>query len=214
MLSISRRIIASTRRVVSGINNNNNAFKSHLLSRSSISADFSNVASGTSSSYHTSSVSSSNRNFWNLPSSSRHFSLPHQQKRMFSVSTEILETLGDSITSAVLVSWSKEAGDTVREDDVIAIVETDKGKVKCWTLSSDSRTKFLSFLSYIFRIILISLFFTFFLPRIFLVTMDIKSKKDGVFLEGAYEEVILLFVLSIHSFSIFLHCLSSNSNFN
>ena len=98
MLSISRRIIASTRRVVSGINNNNNnAVKSHLLSRSSISADFSNVAWGTSSSYHTSSVSSSNRNFWNLPSSSRHFSLPHQQKRMLSVSTEILETLGDTI---------------------------------------------------------------------------------------------------------------------
>lgn len=146
MLSISRRIIASTRRVVSGINNNNNnAVKSHLLSRSSISADFSNVAWGTSSSYHTSSVSSSNRNFWNLPSSSRRFSLPHQQKRMFSVSTEILETLGDSITSAVLVSWSKEAGDTVREDDVIAIVETDK------------------------------------------VTMDIKSKKDGIFLEGLVE---------------------------
>ena len=64
------------------------------------------------------------------------------QRRSFAVRTEILETLGESITSAVLVSWSKEPGDSVREDDVIAIVETDK------------------------------------------VTMDIKAKKNGVFIEG------------------------------
>ena len=64
------------------------------------------------------------------------------QRREFSVTTETLETLGDSITSAVLVSWSKEPGDSVQEDDVIAIVETDK------------------------------------------VTMDIKAKKNGVFIEG------------------------------
>ena len=65
-----------------------------------------------------------------------------QQRRSFAVITETLETLGDSITSAVLVSWSKEPGDSVKEDDVIAIVETDK------------------------------------------VTMDIKAKKSGVFIEG------------------------------
>jgi pyruvate/2-oxoglutarate dehydrogenase complex dihydrolipoamide acyltransferase (E2) component len=46
------------------------------------------------------------------------------------VAVENLESLGDSITSAVLLSWSKEPGDSVKEDDVIAVVETDKvGKV-------------------------------------------------------------------------------------
>ncbi len=37
-----------------------------------------------------------------------------------------LESLGDSITTAVLLSWSKKVGDPVKEDDVIGIVETDK----------------------------------------------------------------------------------------
>lgn len=46
--------------------------------------------------------------------------------RSFSVSTEQLESLGDSITTAVLVSWEKEVGDGIAEDDVIAVVETDK----------------------------------------------------------------------------------------
>lgn len=46
--------------------------------------------------------------------------------RNFSVEINKLESLGDSITSAVLLSWSKNAGDAVKEDDVIAIVETDK----------------------------------------------------------------------------------------
>jgi len=45
---------------------------------------------------------------------------------MTAVSVENLESLGDSITSAVLVSWQKEPGDAIKEDDVIAIVETDK----------------------------------------------------------------------------------------
>lgn len=62
--------------------------------------------------------------------------------RKMSVVVEPLESLGDSITTAVLVSWSKEPGDSVSEDDVIAIVETDK------------------------------------------VTMDIRSKKSGIFLEA------------------------------
>jgi 2-oxoglutarate dehydrogenase E2 component (dihydrolipoamide succinyltransferase) len=59
-----------------------------------------------------------------------------------SVSTEILESLGDSITTAVLLNWNKEAGDWVAEDDVIGVVETDK------------------------------------------VTMDIRAKKTGLFVEG------------------------------
>jgi pyruvate/2-oxoglutarate dehydrogenase complex dihydrolipoamide acyltransferase (E2) component len=42
------------------------------------------------------------------------------------VSTISLESLGDSITSAVLLSWQKEVGDSIKEDDIIAIVETDK----------------------------------------------------------------------------------------
>lgn len=58
------------------------------------------------------------------------------------VVTENLESLGDSITSAVIVAWSKEPGDAVKEDDVITVVETDK------------------------------------------VTMDIRAKKSGVFVEA------------------------------
>lgn len=55
---------------------------------------------------------------------------------------EQLESLGDSITTAVLLNWTKEAGEGVAEDDVIGVVETDK------------------------------------------VTMDIRAKKTGVFIEG------------------------------
>lgn len=64
---------------------------------------------------------------------------------MMSITTEPLETLGDSITTAVLLSWSKEAGDSIHEDDVIAIVETDK------------------------------------------VTMEIRAKKSGVFIQPLVE---------------------------
>ena len=39
---------------------------------------------------------------------------------------EQLESLGDSITTAVLLNWTKEAGEGVAEDDVIGVVETDK----------------------------------------------------------------------------------------
>jgi len=42
------------------------------------------------------------------------------------VVTEPLESLGDSITTAVLLKWAKEPGDSVKEDDVIGVVETDK----------------------------------------------------------------------------------------
>lgn len=37
-----------------------------------------------------------------------------------------LESLGDSISTAVVVEWKKNAGDGVKADDVIAVVETDK----------------------------------------------------------------------------------------
>jgi 2-oxoglutarate dehydrogenase E2 component (dihydrolipoamide succinyltransferase) len=63
-----------------------------------------------------------------------------------SIVTEPLESLGDSITTAVLLSWSKEPGDPIKEDDVIAIVETDK------------------------------------------VTMDIRAKQSGTFLEALCED--------------------------
>lgn len=47
--------------------------------------------------------------------------------RQFSgVVTVPLESLGDSISSAVLVKWEKNEGDQVNEDDVVAVVETDK----------------------------------------------------------------------------------------
>lgn len=59
-----------------------------------------------------------------------------------SIVTEPLESLGDSITTAVLLSWSKEPGDPIKEDDVIAVVETDK------------------------------------------VTMDIRAKQNGTFIEA------------------------------
>lgn len=62
--------------------------------------------------------------------------------RCMSVVTENLESLGDSITTALVVSWNKKSGDAVKEDDVIAVVETDK------------------------------------------VTMDIRAKKAGVFVEA------------------------------
>lgn len=37
-----------------------------------------------------------------------------------------LDSLGESIPNAVVLSWNKEPGDAVKEDDVIAVVETDK----------------------------------------------------------------------------------------
>jgi 2-oxoglutarate dehydrogenase E2 component (dihydrolipoamide succinyltransferase) len=40
--------------------------------------------------------------------------------------TERLDSLGDSIKTAVVVSWNKQPGDLIKEDDVIAVVETDK----------------------------------------------------------------------------------------
>jgi pyruvate/2-oxoglutarate dehydrogenase complex dihydrolipoamide acyltransferase (E2) component len=37
-----------------------------------------------------------------------------------------LDALGESIKTGVVVSWNKEPGDAVKEDDVIAVIETDK----------------------------------------------------------------------------------------
>jgi len=45
-----------------------------------------------------------------------------------------LESLGDSISTAVVLSWNKAPGDAVKEDDVIAVVETDKVRSKLWPL--------------------------------------------------------------------------------
>lgn len=45
---------------------------------------------------------------------------------LLGVQTIKLESLGDSITTAVLLSWNKQPGDAVAEDDVIGVVETDK----------------------------------------------------------------------------------------
>lgn len=56
-------------------------------------------------------------NFMAFSRNAKHFS---------GLTTIPLETLGDSISSAVLVSWEKNEGDQVNEDDVIAVVETDK----------------------------------------------------------------------------------------
>lgn len=72
----------------------------------------------------------------------RYNSLGRIGVRCMSVVTENLESLGDSITTALVVSWNKKSGDAVKEDDVIAVVETDK------------------------------------------VTMDIRAKKAGVFVEA------------------------------
>lgn len=47
-------------------------------------------------------------------------------RRMMSVETVDLEPLGDSITNATLLKWNKQVGDKFAEDDVIAVVETDK----------------------------------------------------------------------------------------
>ena len=60
----------------------------------------------------------------NLSVLQRNFHISSLQR--FSVETQTLDSLGDSITTAVLISWEKEVGDAIAEDDVIAVVETDK----------------------------------------------------------------------------------------
>eukprot|EP01041_Mallomonas_annulata_P007219 gene7219-14718_t len=70
---------------------------------------------------------------------------PMPQNRYMAVVTVPLESLGDSITTAVVINWHKQKNDPVKEDDVIAVVETDK------------------------------------------VTMDIRAKLPGVFVDGLTE---------------------------
>ena len=42
---------------------------------------------------------------------------------------EVVPAFGESITEGSIASWSKNVGDQVAVDDVIAVVETDKGIV-------------------------------------------------------------------------------------
>lgn len=81
---------------------------------------------------------------------------------LFAVVDVPLESLGDSITSAVIVEWQKKAGDSIAEDDVIAVVETDKVPA----CIADSASV---------------------LPLLSQVTMDIRAKGAGVFVEGYTE---------------------------
>lgn len=54
------------------------------------------------------------------------FPLNHYTQHRSLASNVKLESLGDSISTAVVVEWKKNAGDQVNVDDVVAVVETDK----------------------------------------------------------------------------------------
>lgn len=54
------------------------------------------------------------------------FPLNFQTQHRSLASNVKLESLGDSISTAVVVEWKKNAGDQVNVDDVVAVVETDK----------------------------------------------------------------------------------------
>jgi len=47
----------------------------------------------------------------------------------FAVITENVPALGESITEGALASWTKEVGESVQVDDVVAVIETDKVSV-------------------------------------------------------------------------------------
>lgn len=70
--------------------------------------------------------------------------------------------MGDSITTAVLLSWSKNPGDAVKEDDVIGVVETDKVLDANFHINNFTFLKFCSTK----------------------VTMEIRAKKSGIFVQG------------------------------
>jgi len=38
--------------------------------------------------------------------------------------TEVVPPLGDSVTSAVIKEWTKQAGDAVAMDEIVCVVET------------------------------------------------------------------------------------------
>ena len=46
-----------------------------------------------------------------------------------------LESLGDSVTTAVILKWLKKPGDTVALDEAVATVETDKARKAHFVLS-------------------------------------------------------------------------------
>jgi len=56
--------------------------------------------------------------------------------RFFSDFVEKVPGLGDSISDAVIVSWNKEIGEQVNEDDVVCVLETDKVSVDIRATSS------------------------------------------------------------------------------
>lgn len=51
-------------------------------------------------------------------------------RRYFSEKMVVVPSMGDSITEGVLVEWTKNVGDYVYVDDIVAIVETDKVAVE------------------------------------------------------------------------------------
>ena len=54
---------------------------------------------------------------------------PPVVRRCFATETAKVPSLGDSITEGTIVKWSKNVGDTVEQDEVIVIIETDKVSV-------------------------------------------------------------------------------------
>ena len=69
-----------------------------------------------------------------LPTASRFSSIPPLRssrlfRRCFATETAKVPSLGDSITEGTIVKWSKNVGDTVEQDEVIVIIETDKVSV-------------------------------------------------------------------------------------
>eukprot|EP00540_Astrosyne_radiata_P017914 CAMPEP_0116868966 /NCGR_PEP_ID=MMETSP0418-20121206/27498_1 /TAXON_ID=1158023 /ORGANISM="Astrosyne radiata, Strain 13vi08-1A" /LENGTH=345 /DNA_ID=CAMNT_0004505011 /DNA_START=600 /DNA_END=1637 /DNA_ORIENTATION=+ len=63
--------------------------------------------------------------------------LPKQSRSLFTPTIPLLEkvtikvpTMGDSITEGTIVEWTVSVGQAVKEDDVVALVETDKVTVE------------------------------------------------------------------------------------
>merc|ERR1719189_516074 len=54
---------------------------------------------------------------------------PFRSQRLFSVTTVNVPNMGDSITEGTLVEWTKNVGDLCQVDDVVAVIETDKGSI-------------------------------------------------------------------------------------
>jgi pyruvate/2-oxoglutarate dehydrogenase complex dihydrolipoamide acyltransferase (E2) component len=84
------------------------------------------------------------------------FQLNYQTPHRSFASNVKLESLGDSISTAVVVEWKKNAGDQVNIDDVVAVVETDKVRINNIHVHN-----------YFCK-----------------VTMDIRAKEAGVFVKA------------------------------